>query len=271
MLSKVEARNPQGDLLTFLLEDDSTGFLVKDIVGLDPVNATLTKSDFAQQDGTQFNAARREDRNIVIKLKLAPADSDTSVGDLREQLYSFFMPKVPVDLRFYDGSRVVNSSGRVESCVAPLFTKTPGADISIICFDPDFIGLEAVELEGFTVSDTTETLIPYAGTSDTGVLFTLNLDRTETDFTIFHRAPSGIVTQMAFTISLVSGDVVTVSTITGDKYVKLVHSSVETDVLYALDGSNWVTLAKGNNYIRVYATGAEIPYTLSYINRYGGL
>jgi hypothetical protein len=271
MLFKVEARNLQGDLLTFLLEDDTTGFVVKDIQGLDPVNATLTKSDFAQQDGTQFNAARREDRNIIIKLKLSPPDSSTTVGALRRQLYSFFMPKVPVDLRFYDDDLVVAAYGRVESFVSPIFVKVPTADISAICFDPDFVELEAVELDGFTVSDTTETLVHYDGTSDTGVLFTLNLDRTETEFSIFHRAPNGVVTEMAFTSSLVSGDVFTVNTVTGDKYVRLVHSSVETDVLYALDGSDWITLSQGDNYIRVYATGAEIPYTLSYINRYGGL
>jgi hypothetical protein len=271
MLTKVEARNPQGGLLTMQLDDDSSGLVVKSIDGLDPVNATITKSDFAQQDGTQFNSARREDRNIVIQMDLKPDGIETSVGALRRQLYSFFMPKAPVELRFYDDDLVVSASGVVESFEAPLFTKDPGASLSVICFDPDFIDLTPVVLSANTVSTTTETLITYDGTTPTGFLLELDVNRTETDFTIYLRSPDGTTRQMDFVVDLASGDVLKVNTQTGLKSVKLTHSSVETSVLYALDGSTWLTLSEGDNYIRVYATGAAIPYSLTYTTRYGGL
>jgi hypothetical protein len=271
MLTKVEARNSAGSLLTFQLDDDSSGFVVKDIQGLDPVNATISKSDFAQMDGTQFNAARREDRNVVIAMDLRPDDADTQVSDLRKQLYAFFMPKVPVDLRFYDDELVVNATGRVESFVAPLFTDKPQATLSVMCFDPDFIALDPVELSGSTVSSTTETLISYEGTTDTGFQLALNLNRAETDFSIYIRSPDGTTRQMDFVISMASGDVLTLNTQTGLKEVTLVHSSVQSDALFALTGSTWLTLSPGDNYIRVYATGAAIPFDLTYTPRYGGL
>jgi hypothetical protein len=271
MLTKVEARNSAGSLLTLQLDDDSSGLVVRDVQGLDPVNSTIAKSNFAQKDGTQFNAARREDRNVVILLDLKPADASTTAGDLRKQLYSFFMPKSAVDLRFYDGDLVVNSSGRVESCVAPLFTDKPKATISVVCFDPDLIALDPVELSGSTVSDTTETLIAYEGTTETGFQLVLNLNRAETDFSIFVRSPDGITRQMDFVINMASGDTLTVNTQTGEKQITLVHSSVQSDALFALAGSTWLTLSEGDNYIRVYASGAAIPFDLTYTPRYGGL
>jgi hypothetical protein len=271
VLTKVEARNSAGSLLTFQFDDVSTGLVVKDIQGLDPVKATISKSNYAQRAGTQFNAARREDRNVLIKLGLKPDNSDMTVGDLREQLYDFFMPEVAVDLTFYDGTRVVSASGRVESFEAPLFTREPEANLSVICFDPDFIALDPVTLSGSTVSTTTETLISYPGSAAAGFLLTLNLNRAETDFSIYLRGPDGTTRQMDFTVSMVSGDVLKVNTQTGLKSVKLTHSSVESSALYALEGTTWLTLSKGDNYIRVYATGAAIPFDLTYTPRYGGL
>lgn len=271
MLSKVEARNTRGGLLSMQLDDASSGLVVKEIMGLDPVNATISKSDFAQQDGTQFNAARREDRNVVIKLDLKPDMIDATVADIRRELYAFFMPKAPVELRFYDDDLVVSASGRVESFEAPLFTRDPVANLSVVCFDPDFIDLTPVEISGNTVSDTTETLLTYDGTTDTGFQLVLAVNRVETDFSIYLRSPDGTVRQMDFTVNLASGDTLTVNTQTGQKSVKLIHSSVESSVLYALAGSTWLTLSQGDNYIRVYATGAAIPYTLTYTTRYGGL
>jgi hypothetical protein len=78
--------------------------------------------------------------------------------------------------------------------------------------------------------------------------------------------------QMDFAGSLVSGDVLTISTVSGNKYVTLKRASVVSSLLYGISPtSKWLEFLPGDNYIRVYATGATIPYTITYTKRYGGL
>lgn len=274
MLTLVEVRNIAGTLLSLQLADPSDGFVVQRITGLDPVKATLISSDFAQQDGAQFHSARREARNIVFTIQLRPTDPfSTTVKDLRNQLYSFFMPKSQVDLRFVDsGGLTVTILGRVESCETPIFAADSIVNVSVMCFDPDFLELTSDTVTGDTVSDTTETLIEYDGTVETGLVFVLNVDRTEDAFTIYHRAPSGVITSLDFAGSLLADDILTINTITGTKGAVLTRTAIDSSVLYGVSAqSTWIELQPGENYIRVYATGDPIPWELTYTNRYGGL
>lgn len=273
MLQTVEVRKPAGTLLSLPLEAVSNGLYIKDIQGLDPVKATIVSSSFANKDGTQFHSARREERNILIKIELEPDYSVDSVKSLRKRIYSFFMPKSQVDLRFIDDDGLqVDISGRVETCESPLFTDKPQVDISVICFDPDFIDHTEVPTSGNTTSDTTETLYTYLGTVEAGINFKLHVNRTLTQFTIYHRPPDGVIRSMDFSASLVTGDLVEINTVAGSKYVTLNRSGTISSLLYAVSPqSNWIELEEGANYIRVYATGAAIPYDIVYKPRYGGL
>jgi len=273
MLTHFEVRTPQGNLLTLYLEDDTSEFVVERIDGLDPVKATLVSSSFAAMDGSQYQSSRRENRNILLRLALEPDYSTTSVRDLRKLLSSFFMPKEQVGLRFYTtDDPPVDIWGRVEDFNSPLFVSEPKVDISILCFDPDFVETTPIELSGNTVSDSTETLIEYKGTIETGFVFELNLDRSLSEFTIYHRLPDDTIRTMEINASLEIGDVLRISTVVGSKGVTLTRGGVESSLLYALSPqSSWLELFPGNNYFRVYATGDEIPYELTYSVRHGGL
>lgn len=273
MLTMVEVRTAQGSLLSIPFEDVSDGLIVEDIQGLDPVKATLVSSSFATMDGEQYHSSRREARNIKLTLGLEPDYITASVRDLRHRLYSYLMPKTEVNLRFYDSTGLtVDIMGRVETHETALFTKEPAVDISIMCFKPDFLGLTPVVLNGNTTSDATETLIPYDGTVDTGILFTLRPDRALTQFTIYHRPPDGTLRILDFAASLAAGDTVKINTVTGSKSLTLTRAGTDSSLLYGMSPqSNWISLVKGDNYIRVYAVGAEIPYNIEYIDRYGGL
>jgi Phage tail protein len=273
MLNKVEIRNSQGALLTLEFEDVTDGLVLQEIEGLDPVKATIASSTFAKLKGKQFHASRSEERNIKIKLGLQPDYVTTSVQDLRDRLYNFFMPEGMVSLRLYRSEGlVVDISGIVESCEAPLFSKEPEMDISILCMQPDFVNLTAVTVSGTSVSTTTETLVPYAGNANTGMTFTLNVNRTLTQFTFYFRPPDGTLRILDFAASLISGDVVTISTVPGSKFATKTRAGVVTSVLYGVSPqSNWHQLAKGDNHIRIYAVGAAIPYSIQYLERYGGL
>jgi hypothetical protein len=274
MLTKVEVRNPAGDLLTLELEDISDGLILADVDGLDPVKATLVSSSFATVDGAQYQSARREPRNILLTIGLEPDYTVDTIRDLRKRLYPFFMTKSRVTLKFFDSDGLeVEIEGRVESFDTPLFSKEPEVSISIICFDPDLIDMEEVVVESATVSDGTQTPIDYAGSVETGVLIQIFVDRTLTDFTIFHSAPDSTITVAEFSAALEDGDVVSISSVSGDKYVNLLRDFDVSSILYAMTPqSGWVELQQGDgNNIRIYATGDPVPYEVHYFTRYGGL
>lgn len=273
MLYKVEARNVQGELLSLEFVDVSDGIVVNDILGLDPVKATLTSSKNAKQAGSQLQNKTRENRNLILKLDLEPDYITQSVEDVRDLLYQFFMPENDVDLRlFRESGLTVDISGTIEDFDSDLFVAEPKAAITIVCMNPDFVDISPVELSGTSTSTSTETLVVYPGTIHVGFVFTLNIDRVLTDFTIYHRPPDNVVRSMDIVGSFLAGDILTISTIENDKYIKLVRGGTETFIAYAVSPqATWHQLIRGNNYVRVYAEGADIPYDLTYTARYGGM
>ncbi len=272
MISKVEVRTVSGLLLTLELENTEDGLIVSNIDGLDPVKAVLVSTSFATLDGAQFQSSRRETRNILITLGLEPDYVTTSVRDLRNQLYQFFMPKSSVNLRFFlEDELEVVIDGVVESFESVLFTATPQVVISLICYDPDFVDPEPYGIDGETVEDTEEILIQYKGNVETGVLFIFEPERDFEEFTIYHRY-GDVVKTFDFSGDVTEDDLLMIDSVPGRKSVMRNRDSVLTSLLYAKSPqSPWIELQPGDNYIRVYSVGDPVPYTIEYTDRYGGL
>ena len=276
MLEKVEVLTEQGVLLTLPLQDISQGYSVQNIDGLDPVKATIVSSTFGQMDGEQYQSSRREKRNIIITLGYEPDYVSGTMQDLRKKLYSFFMPKSKVLLRFFQtGEPVVQIYGRVESFDSAKFSREPTAVISIINFDPDFYDPTPVILSGNTTASTVETSHVYPGSVESGILFRLLVNRNDlTEFTIYHRPPDDTLRSLDFATAtpLQTGDVLSISTIPGNKFVTLTRGGVDTSFLFGVSPqSNWISFFPGSNKFRIYAEGAGIPYQIEYTTKYGGL
>lgn len=282
LLNKVNVQNSRGSILELPLEDSSGGFVVKEIEGLEPVKANLVSSSFANQDGEQFQSSRREARNIKIKLGYEPNWATGSIKDLRDKLYQYFMPKASPLLTFNLFDKLaedvfsqyldLNIIGMVETFDAPLFTSDPEANISLMCFDPDFYDPNVVTVNGDTVSDATVQTISYAGSIETGFIFNLRPDRAITEFTIYLTSPDGKLITSYFAYNLLANDVLQVSSVVGQKSVNLVRAGVQSSVLYSMSPqSGWPLLYPGDNQLRVYAEGASIPFDIQYLNKYGGL
>ena len=273
MLTKVEVRTTFGTLLTLSLLDISEGYSVKDIDGLDPVKATLVFSAYAGQDGSQFQSARRENRTVTLKLGYEPNFALTNTSALRQRLYGVLMPKSLVQLRFYeDTGLTVNISGRVESFDSPRFTKDPDATIGIVCEISDFDTLVPVLLTAATTASTTLTELIYPGTVESGFLLTLNVNRTITGFTFYNTLVDNTQRTLSFSAPLVAGDVVKISTRSGNKFATLTRAGADSSVMYGVSpSSNWVNLFPGSNKLRVLIAGVTMPYTIEYSAKYGGL
>lgn len=274
MLTKVDIDDLQGHTLSLPLQSSTPGYMIREIEGLDPVKATITASEFGQLDGSQFQSARREPRDVKLRIGLEPYFAGgSSVEALRAEMYKCCMPKSTVKLTFYiDDVASYVISGTVETFETPLFSKDPEVAISIRCFDPDFQAIAETTVSGNTVADGTEQTITVAGTVETGFLFTLSVNRSIAGFSLYRRRPDGTIAQMDVTMALVSGDVVKISTAPKNKYATLTRASVTTSILYAVSTTaKWTPLYPDQNYFRVLVSGAAIPYTVKYTARYGGL
>lgn len=273
MLTRVDFTNRRGETLALPLEDISSGYVVAGIEGLGPVKATLVSSSFASMDGAQYHSSRREPRNLKVNLELEPDYILTSVEDLRNRLYAFFMTKSSVTAGFHmTGNRFVNILGQVESCEPPLFTQEPSVDISLMCFDPDFYDPILGLFQWGTTGTATEGLVNYLGTVDTGLELVLYINRTLPSFTFYIRTEDGVTRSMILTYSFVAGDVLRINTNSGSKSAILTRGGVATSLLYSLDPTSaWLTFQPGKNYVRILATGVEIPFDINYTLKYGGL
>lgn len=282
MLTAVEVTNSQGQVLNLPLEDADLGFILEEIEGLDPVKATLVSSGFANQDGEQYHSSRREARNIKMRLGLESTFDTDTIRTLRNEIYRFFMPKTQVSIRFrtfneFDENIIsqnlaVDILARVETCDSPQFVKDPDVNISMMCFDPDFKDPNLGVFEGMSTAGPEEELISYEGTVETGIVFIFRPDRDVDSFTIYHRPPDGTLRMIDFTAPLLNGDILTISTSVGEKRVTLTRAGVDSSYLYGMSPqSNWLELQPGENFLRVYAVGAAVPYEIDYVRKYGGL
>jgi Phage tail protein len=274
VLTAVEATNGIGATLRLTVMNSENGYLVREITGLDPVPATLTSSSMAQRDGAQFQNARRETRNVVIKLGLEPDYAASTVASLRSGLYDYFMPKENVLLGFYiDEELTYLAQGQVESLTNAMFSSDPEVDISILCYDPDFYSPEDTSVEVDTVDGTVETPITYPGNSDTGLIFTMTVtDDLDDGVSLYNTPPGNDYQGMVIEAPLVTDDILTVNTIDGQKAITLTRAGADSSLLYALqDGAIWLFFHKGVNYFRAYADVEDISATVTYNAKYGGI
>jgi hypothetical protein len=275
VLSQVNVVSAQGEILNLVLADVSDGYALEDVGGLGPVKATLVSTSFANQDGSQAQSAKRESRNITMKIGLEADHITTHVRALRQRLYDFFMTKSIVTMSFVHDDEpdiVPLIVGQVETCEPDMFTQEPLMNISILCYDPDFVDPDTVTVTGNTSSGSTPGTVTYDGSVETGVIFTLSINRTLAEFSIFNSPPGENQQKMDVSYPFVSGDVLTISTMSGNKYVTLTRGGSDIDLLYAISPqSAWIELKRGDNAFLVYASGAAIPWSMDYLTRYGGL
>lgn len=273
MISSVEIQNTSGLIQSFEIDNSDNGYQVRDIEGLNPVHANLVSTGFANMDGEQYQSSRREKRNLIFTIGLIPDFVNTSVSALRHNLYNFFMPKSVVTLRFFRTDGVpVRISGRVETFDAPIFTRDPQVSISIVCFDPDFL-IDEITTPGFSNQTGAPMTVNYAGTVSSGIVLELSVISPIDGFSVVSTRIGEVSKTLMYSGSLLAGDVVTLSTVPGDKFINRLRSSTLTSILAGVSPySEWLSLDNGDNgFAVVTATSTPQPYNLKYRTRLGGL
>lgn len=265
---KVDLRNPF-----------DTGFLIYNIDGLGPGVADIKTSAFAVSDGGVFNTARRDVRNIVITFRLGHAPT---IEASRLRAYRYFGLKREVTLEIQTDKRLGRISGYVEKVEPVIFTNDAHMQVSIICPDPYFyevgggiggngeIGTEfysvvpRFEFEYYTninepkvVSDIVryeEGNVHYSGDVDVGFIMEVNISGDVKNLKIFDRtdqAYMGVDHDRLVKLTgsgLKNGDMLTISTIPGQKTITLLRAGKSVNIINCLDRhTSWFKLTPGDN------------------------
>lgn len=134
-----------------------TGLAISNITGLGPESASINTTDLATADGSVYNSARMDDREISFKI--LPIDTySRSVEDGRLLTYKFFGIKQPVTLIFNTDNRYAMIKGYVKKNSPNIFSKSESLSITVTCPDPYFYKAVYNDITGRIIEDVTETV-----------------------------------------------------------------------------------------------------------------
>lgn len=290
MIKSVTIKNYLGESVKIDLRegDPEHGLIIKNVTGLGPPKANVSMTDLATLDGSIFNSARVEKRNIVIQMYFSFAPT---IEDSRQRTYKYFPIKKPLTFTIETDNRIVETVGIVELNEPDIFSKNESNQISLVCDDPYFYSagenghnvtvffgsepmfefifsnesLEEPLLEFGSIEHETEKMIYYEGDSEIGITITIHAIGEAGNITIYNTGTREVMKIDSDKIAnltgqgIITGDDIIITTTRGDKKVGLLRGGVYTNILNALDkNSDWFQLAKGENVFAYTATyGSE--------------
>lgn len=294
MIKSVTIINYLGETLKIeLARPEESGFAITEITGLGPAKATVNTTELSTNDGTIFNSARLNSRNIVIAITFLP---NPTIEDSRHLSYKYFPVKKYLTFIVETDQRICETIGYVEANEPDIFSEQESAHISIICPDPNwyssgdggtnvtaFYGIEPAfefpfpgedlddselnepNLEFGDVINSPSRSVFYEGDAEVGIVITIHAVGTASNIAIYNRG-----TQESMTIDtakleiltgsgIINGDDIIISTLRGEKTVTLLRSGVRTNILNCLNrNADWFQLSKGDNVFTYTAEdGAE--------------
>lgn len=292
MIKSITVTNYLGDSIKLELgKPEQSGFLIKSISGLGPSKANVNTTEVSTNDGSLFNSARLNQRNIVFEFIFVESINRESIEDIRQKSYKYFPIKKNVDLLIETDNRIVKTTGYVESNEPNIFSSQEGAQISIICPDPYFYsagpdgnittvfcGIESVfefpfSNESLTqplivfgsIQNKTENVITYRGDAEIGITIQIHAIGKASNITLYNtgtRESMRIDTLKLESLTgsgIVAGDDIIINTQKGDKSVTLIREGKSINILNCLDKrTDWFRLAKGDN---IFAFTAESGVT----------
>ncbi len=253
----LKIENQNGDILDITNDQNYDVFKID---GLTPPNVTLNFSELANYDGGIYNSAQLGMRNVVLYIKIHnPAEKN------RINLYNYFPLKKRIRLYYENEHRNVYIDGYVESFESDLFSINETMQISILCDNPYWIDTEKIRINFSKIEKLFE--FPFM-ISEEGIEFSSLIDDktqffnntgTEIGILIEFKANDNRIlnpkfynrtTQKFFGLNfdMQQGDTIRISTIKGNKYVKLIRNGAESNIINSRQsGSSWLTLVPGTN------------------------
>ena len=243
-----------------------SGFLVKSVSGLGPVKANINTTEVATNDGSLFNSARLNQRNIVFDIIFTDTISGETIEDLRQKSYKYFPLKKSIEIIVKTDNRYSKTTGYVESNEPNIFSSQEQTQISVICPDPYFYsaGEGGTQVTNFystapmfkfpfanesltepliifgEIRNKTEGVITYNGDAEIGITIYIHAIGTAENIKIYNTE-----TQEAIKIStekltaltgqgIIYGDDIVINTAKGEKSITLIREGVSYNILNCL-------------------------------------
>lgn len=187
MLTAVSVVPPVGafwpTLTIPIQQPNSDGVFGEKVDGLEPVTADISTNAYNELDGDFYVGSRTPKRNLVLHLIMEPG-RDSTVSDIRRNLYGYFMPKMNITLQldFNDRDSVL-IDGYVESFEGDRWSQDPDAAISIICPKPNFRATEPTTVTGYSIYGDDPTVHDVLNTGDRMVGFEMGISNPSEDTT----------------------------------------------------------------------------------------
>lgn len=277
----LKIENQKGEILDLT---NDVNYDVIQIEGLNPPATALNFTSLVNLDGSQYNSGRLDNRNIVITVVFR-----RTIEKSRINLYRYFPVKRQIRLFFENDSRNVYIDGYVETFECDLFELGQKAQISIICPSPYFRDSDttiiefanlinlfefpfSIDSEGIPFSELILTTTTYENTGDIdiGMIITLQALDTASNPVIFNRTTAK---HFGLDYTLQEGDVITIDTISGEKFVRLNRNGVTTNIINSIQqGSEWLQLVSGTNELSYQCDEgiAVLQITISAVSFYEG-
>lgn len=275
------------------LSTTANQYMTSKIDGLNPPAGTISTSTYAGMDGSYLNNAFIEKRNVVISFQMR----GINIEKRRHLLYRVVKPSGYIKVYYKTAGIDVYTEGYVETCEISNFDALTSGQISIICPDPYWYSASAVysyysQVTGafhfpFPESDapfplgiysTTDNIIIQNDGDETGFTIRIEASSDETVPEIaaytptIYNANTGEYLQIKGDI--LKGDVITITTKTGNKTVTLTRNGVDSNIINRLvSGSTWLSLREGKNTFHVQAVRGvkNLKVTLMHRNAYLGV
>ena len=264
---ELSVQNERGEVLELSNNPD---YDILAVYGLNPAPAAINTTPVSGIDGTRYNSARINERNVVISLNIR--------GDIEENrinLYKYFKVKKPIRIFYKNEHLNVYIDGYIETFENNLFQMLQQPQISIICPSPywkavneteiDFDTVTdlfefpfAIEAAGIPFSELGEVAVTYfnAGNVETGGIITFTALADDVINPIFYNVTNN--TFFGLTVTMQESDTIVINTQRGEKSVYLIREGVRTSLLNnRTEGSTWITFEPGENEIRYSAAEGQ--------------
>ena len=262
-------------------------YMTSKIEGLSPPPGTISTSGYAGMDGSYLNNAFIERRNVVIHFEMRGVEIEKK----RHQLYKVVKPSRYVKIYYKTAGIDVFAEGYVESCEVNNFETLTSGQISILC--PDIYWYSTVSQMAYYSQITGGFSFPFPtesnpqpftlGRYNTQNIMEIINDGDETGFILEIEAIADARSPTLYnadtdeylqiTGEILAGDIITITTKTGNKTVTLDRGGVKTNIINRLvSGSTWLSLREGKNRFYLRGTGLNnLKVKIIHTNAYLGV
>jgi hypothetical protein len=282
---KLVLENKIGDQLQF---GAGSPFTITDIQGLNPPYATINTSQIALIDGSKYNSAKVNPRQINLAFAI-----EYSAAYNRIQMYKVLKAKQWIRFMYTGDQRDVYIDGYIQSIDIAYFEMKQIVTVSILCPAPFFKEAQIIvnELKNIIsafhfpfASTASPQLVMGYYSNDAGITIE-NTGDLECGLIIELYARSAVsnpkifnyITQdfIGVNYSMQTGDLITIDTRKGEKTATLLRGGVETNIFnYVMKNSTWLQLeAHGSTFVYEVTSGVlgDLLVTFKHSNLYEGV